>query len=91
MSCLRPWTAVARHNEITVYEVDNIGAQLFADVDVTLDVLKRNGRIGVQICADVDVTLVTRWEEFSWSLIEERTVCDTSTPVVRPEADRDTM
>ena len=76
----------------------NGGAQLFADVDVTLDVLKRNGRIGVQICADVDVTLVTRWEEFSWSLIgpEERTVCDTSTPesiampVVRPEADRDT-
>ena len=83
---------------IVITRQRNSGAQLFADVDVTLDVLKRNGRIGVQICADVDVTLVTRWEEFSWSLIgpEERTVCDTSTPesiampVVRPEADRDT-
>ena len=92
MSCFRPWTAVARHTEITAIrarrkpavklkELDhptlerafnldtNIvitrqrisGAQIFPDVDVTPDVLKRNGRTSVQLYADVDVTLVTRW------------------------------
>ena len=34
---------------IVITRQRNIGAQLFADVDVTLDVLKRIGRIGVQM------------------------------------------